>query len=105
MADNKLSFKGFDRETEKMVFSTEVGLTRFFDLVDDDRIDIEKVAQLVCRDKNGKPVYAGDEVMLGKWQGKIELNLVDGAMIVTESHRFRLSTWKHHEIELIQETE
>lgn len=61
--------------------------------------------RFVCRDRNGKPVYAGDEVMLGKWQGKIELNLVDGAMIVTESHRFRLSTWNHHEIELIQETE
>lgn len=60
--------------------------------------------RFVRLDIRGKKVFAGDKVKLGKWQGKIELDLVGGAMVVTKTHRLRLSTWKHHELELIKET-
>lgn len=57
---NKLSFRGIDKEADCMVFSDKVGLGWFFELVDDGRID--KIDQLVCPDKNGRKVYAGDKV-------------------------------------------
>ena len=71
---NKLEFRGLDREIDCMVFSEKVGLEQFFELVDDGRIDIEKVAQLVCLDKNENPVYAGDKVKykLPNWKNKFK---------------------------------
>ncbi len=58
----ELAFKGYDRESDSMVFSASVGLEQFFHLVEDGRIDINAIKQLVCLDKNGDKVFAGDDV-------------------------------------------
>lgn len=56
----------------------------------------------VCNDTNDEPVHAGDDVKLGNQQGRIELDLVGGAIVATKTHRLRLITWRHHQIELIK---
>ncbi len=59
--NTELEFRGFDRESETMVYSSERGLGWLFELVDDDRIALNDVQPLVCLDKNGDKVYVGDD--------------------------------------------
>lgn len=59
-----LDFRGVDKELDCVVYSCDLGLSEFFHLVEDGRIDIKDVGQLVCLDKNGDKVYARDSVML-----------------------------------------
>jgi hypothetical protein len=56
-------FKGMDKELNEIVFSEQIGLSEFFDRVEDGRID--PVLPYVCDDKNGEKVFAGDETNHG----------------------------------------
>ncbi len=96
----ELEFRGFDRESETMVYSSERGLGWFFELIDDDRIALNDVQPLVCLDKNGDKVYVGDRVRTA-FRGTVSLEPVMTVMFGGKPNR-RLCFGS--EIELIKES-